>query len=120
VRAEASRLQKDLHRAAPIFFALGDETRLRIVGRLCRGGPSSIARLTEGLPVTRQAVSKHLQVLADAGLARTSRAGRESVWQIEPDQIEQARRCLADISQQWDTALVRLKRLVEGQGSRSE
>lgn len=110
MRTDATaRLQK----AAPVFFALGDETRLRIVSRLCNGGPSSIARLADGLPVTRQAVSKHLQVLSDAGLVRASRSGRESIWQIEADQIEQARRCLSDISQQWDQALGRLKRLVE-------
>ena len=102
-----------LDEAAPIFFALGDETRLRIVGRLCGSGPSSIARLSAGLPVTRQAVRKHLRVLEDAGLVHARRRGRESVWQIETEQIEQARRCLADISQQWDTALERLRRLVE-------
>ena len=62
--------------AAPVFAALGDETRLRIVARLCRGGPASISRLTESAEVSRQAVTKHLRALEDAGLVRSGRAGR--------------------------------------------
>jgi DNA-binding transcriptional ArsR family regulator len=99
--------------AAPIFAALGDETRLQIVIRLSAGGPMSIARLTEDASVTRQAVTKHLQVLADAGLARSSRSGRESVWQLNVKPLESARRCLDGLSAQWDAALGRLKKFVE-------
>jgi DNA-binding transcriptional ArsR family regulator len=99
--------------AAPLFSALGDEVRLRLVARLCAGGPQSISRLTEGTSVTRQAVTKHLQVLADAGLARSSRLGRESIWELEPQQLVEARRCLDRISAQWDEALGRLKAFVE-------
>jgi DNA-binding transcriptional ArsR family regulator len=98
---------------APIFAALGDETRLRLVARLCGEGPQSIARLTAGTGVTRQAVTKHLQVLADAGLARSARLGRESIWELEPERLEEARRCLDRISAQWDAALGRLKAFVE-------
>ncbi len=73
----------------------------------------SIARLTAGASVTRQAVTKHLQVLADVGLARSVRLGRERVWELEPQRLDAARECLDQISAQWDTALGRLKRFVE-------
>lgn len=98
---------------APVFAALGDETRLRIVTRLCAGGPLSIARLTDGTKVTRQAVTKHLRVLAGAGLVRGIRQGRERVWELEPEQLADARRYLDVISRQWDEALDRLKASVE-------
>jgi DNA-binding transcriptional ArsR family regulator len=99
--------------AAPIFAALGDETRLRLVARLCEGGPQSIAGLAAGSDVTRQAITKHLQVLADAGLARSTREGRERVWEFEPRRLEAVRRYLDSISKQWDAALDRLKKFVE-------
>jgi DNA-binding transcriptional ArsR family regulator len=83
------------------------------VSRLCAEGPQSIARLTEGAAVTRQAVSKHLRVLEDAGVVRGSRDGRESVWEIEPRRLEEARRSLALVSAQWDAALDRLRTFVE-------
>src|SRR5436309_8381805 len=87
--------------SAPLFAALGDGTRLRLVSRLCAGGPMSIARLTAGTHVTRQAVTKHLQVLADAGLVRGRRQGRQSLWELEPRQLEVARRYLDLMSQRW-------------------
>jgi DNA-binding transcriptional ArsR family regulator len=99
--------------SAPIFAALGDQTRLEIVSRLCISGPMSIARLTAGTSVTRQAVTKHLRVLAKAGLACSSRAGRESVWELERRPLDDARKCLEEISSQWDAALNRLKAFVE-------
>ncbi|HWY48756.1 MAG TPA: metalloregulator ArsR/SmtB family transcription factor [Bryobacteraceae bacterium] len=97
-----------------IFAALGDDNRLRLVSRLSADGPMSIARLTEGGSVTRQAVTKHLQVLAKAGLASNSRLGRESVWELEPQPLDAARQCLDGISAQWDAALDRLRKFVEG------
>jgi DNA-binding transcriptional ArsR family regulator len=97
----------------PVFAALGDETRLRLVARLCADGPSSIAKLTEGSRVTRQAISKHLRVMEDAGLVRVSRNGRETVWELETRRLEEARRCLDEISRQWDGALERLRAFVE-------
>jgi DNA-binding transcriptional ArsR family regulator len=100
---------------APVFAALGDETRLRIVARLCTGGPASITRLTEGAGVTRQAVTKHLLVLKKARLVRGFRAGRERVWELELERLEMARRGLDDISAQWDAALGRLKTFIERQ-----
>ena len=73
----------------------------------------SIARLTAGTHVTRQAVTKHLQVLADAGLVRGRRQGRQSLWELEPRPLEAARRYLDLISQRWDDTLGRLKATVE-------
>jgi DNA-binding transcriptional ArsR family regulator len=99
--------------SAPIFAALGDETRLAIVARLSAGGPRSIAGLTEGSAVTRQAVTKHLHVLAGAGLVRGARRGRERVWELDGRPLDEARRYLAEISRHWDIALERLRRLVE-------
>ena len=99
--------------AAHLFAALGDETRLKLVVRLCTAGPLSIARLTDGSAVSRQAVTKHLNVLADVGIVRGARSGRESVWELEPRNLEEARCYLARISRQWDEALGRLQRLVE-------
>ena len=100
--------------AAPIFAALGDETRLSLVARLCAGGPRSITQLSEGSDVTRQAITKHLGVLADAGLLRGTRRGRERIWELEPDRLEEARRVLALISARWDDVLEQLRRYTEG------
>jgi DNA-binding transcriptional ArsR family regulator len=102
-----------LDQAAPIFAALGDETRLALVNRLGTSGPLSITRLTEGANVTRQAVTKHLEVLAGAGLVRDEWRGRERLWVFEGARLAEARRCLEVISSQWDEALGRLKDLVE-------
>jgi DNA-binding transcriptional ArsR family regulator len=99
--------------AAPVFAALGDETRLDLVARLSAGGPMSIARLTQGANVTRQAITKHLHVLADAGLARGNRIGRDHVWEIDSSRLDAARRCLDHIESQWDDALARLKATLE-------
>lgn len=98
---------------APIFAALGDETRLRIIAVLCVGGAMSITQLTTGTDITRQAVTKHLVVLADAGLVRDVKVGRERLWEFEPSQLDAARRSLEIISQQWDSALERLRKIVE-------
>jgi DNA-binding transcriptional ArsR family regulator len=99
--------------AAPLFAALGDETRLGLVSRLCASGPMSISRLTDGSRVTRQAVTKHLRVMQKAGLVSCSRRGRETVWQMDDRKVEQARRYLDQMSAQWDAALARLQALVE-------
>jgi DNA-binding transcriptional ArsR family regulator len=102
-----------LRNCAPIFAALGDETRLRLIAVLCAGGAVSIARLTSGTEITRQAVTKHLRVLAHAGLVRDIKVGRERLWEFEPTQLEEARRSLEVIAQQWDHALNKLKVAVE-------
>lgn len=108
-RRGASRGQ----RAAPIFAALGDATRLELIERLARGEALSIARLTQGTTVTRQAVSKHLRVLEGAGLVRAERAGREQLWELDADGFESARSFLDRLSREWDVAIERLKALVE-------
>ena len=99
--------------SAAIFAALGDETRLGLVSRLCDEGPLSIATLTGGFDITRQAIAKHLRVMEDAGLVHRTQIGRESLWQIEPKRLAEAREYLQQISAQWDGALARLKRFVE-------
>ncbi len=102
-----------LAEAAPVFAALGDRTRLAIVARLCSRGPQSIARLTAGGRVSRQAVTKHLHALSEAGLVRSTREGRERVWAIQTKRVAETQRCLAQISDQWDASIERLRALVE-------
>lgn len=102
-----------LRTSAPIFAALGDQTRLRLIAVLCAGESMSIAQLTSETEITRQAVTKHLHVLADAGLVRDVKSGRERLWQFEPTQIEEAQRSLDVIARQWDYALNKLKLAVE-------
>lgn len=103
-----------LARAGPVFAALGDERRLALVSRLSAGGPQSITRLTAGTDVTRQAITKHLTVLAGAGLVRGVRRGRERIWEIDTKRLDDARRWLEGISKRWDERLDRLKKFVEG------
>jgi DNA-binding transcriptional ArsR family regulator len=98
---------------ASLFAALGDKTRLWIVSRLCDEGPLSIAMLTVGSDVTRQAITKHLRVMERGGLVRSAWKGRESVWQLDERRLEEARRYLDVISKQWDDALTRLRDFVE-------
>lgn len=100
-------------RSAALFAALGDETRLRIVGRLSDRGPMSIAQLTAGGRVSRQAVTKHLRRMQRAGLLQMTKSGREAVWQLQPDRLEEARSYLRAISDRWDTVLGSLQRFVE-------
>jgi DNA-binding transcriptional ArsR family regulator len=112
-RASPSTTRKPALDAAPVFAALGDETRMGLVARLAAGDRLSITRLTEGTDVTRQAVTRHLEVLEDAGLVRGTRRGRERLWELEPKRIELARRSLDDISRWWDSKLAALKAKVE-------
>lgn len=98
---------------AGVFAALGDETRLRLVAVLCVGGAVSISQLTTTTDISRQAVTKHLHVLADAGLVHHVKVGRERLWQFDPRQLDEARRSLDLIAQQWDQALGRLKASLE-------
>jgi DNA-binding transcriptional ArsR family regulator len=102
-----------LRKCAPIFAALGDETRLRLIAALCMGGAMSITQLTAGTELTRQAITKHLDMLAGAGLVRDVKVGRERLWEFEPGQLEEARRSLESIAAQWDHGLERLKVAVE-------
>jgi DNA-binding transcriptional ArsR family regulator len=99
--------------SAHVFAALGDETRLRLVSRLCDQGPMSITRLTAGSKITRQAITKHLRVMEQARLVRCTRQGRESLWRLDLQRMQEARLYLDQISQQWDAALGRLRQFVE-------
>ncbi len=94
-----------MRNSASIFAALGDEVRLRLVATLCVGGAMSITQLTAGTDITRQAVTKHLNVLAAAGLVRDVKIGRERVWEFEPSPLEEARQALEMIGQQWAVPL---------------
>jgi|SRR5579871_4817847 len=100
---------------AEVFAALGDRTRLLLVGRLSAGQPHSIAQLTSGSRLTRQAITKHLRVLESAGIVRSVRHGRESRFHLDPQPIVSAREYLELVSRQWDDALARLKLFVEGE-----
>jgi DNA-binding transcriptional ArsR family regulator len=98
---------------APVFAALGDETRLSLIAQLCEGRRRSITQLAEGASVTRQAISKHLSVLEKAGFVRRARRGRESLYAFEPRAVEDARAYLDRVGRQWEDALERLKTFVE-------
>jgi len=110
---QRERAGHSLQEAAPVFAALGDTTRLGLMARLAAEGPLSTSRLGEGTGVTRQAVTKHLETLAVAGLVRDGRLGRERIWQLEPASLAVARRELDRISHQWNAAIGRLKAFVE-------
>jgi len=99
--------------AVPLFAALGDETRLRLVMRLGDDGPTSITGLTKGGALTRQAVTKHLGVLEKAGLVRCTRLGRESVWHLERQRLAEAQAWLDARSRERDSRIDRLRALVK-------
>jgi DNA-binding transcriptional ArsR family regulator len=99
---------------APVFAALGDQTRLALVGMLCAGRPRSISQLTRGSGMTRQAITKHLRVLERAGVVRSARAGREIRFAFDPQPMEETKKYLERVSEQWDQALSRLKTFVAG------
>jgi DNA-binding transcriptional ArsR family regulator len=99
---------------APIFAALGDETRLRLIAKLSGGEPRSISELTQGSKLTRQAITKHLRVLERAEIVRSVHSGRQSLFEFNPEPMEEMKRYLEVVSKQWDRTLVRLKSFVEG------
>jgi DNA-binding transcriptional ArsR family regulator len=99
--------------AAPVFAALGDGTRLALVARLSSGEPLSITQLAAGANITRQAITKHLHVLEEAGVVHSARRGREQLWELDPSQLAEARRCLEQIAGEWERALGSLKDFVE-------
>jgi DNA-binding transcriptional ArsR family regulator len=98
---------------AALFAALGHPARLTLVARLSGGHPCSIARLTAGTRLTRQAVTKHLRVLERAGIVRSAHSGRESLFEYEAEPIVELRSYLDRVSAQWDRSLARLKSFVE-------
>lgn len=96
-----------------MFFALGDETRLAVLKQLSTGTELTATALADGAPVTRQAIVKHLQVLAGAGLVSHRRRGREVLYALERRPLDEARYFLDAVSVGWDKALSRLRDLVE-------
>lgn len=102
-----------VNEAVPVFAALADPTRLRLIGRLAADGPLSITRLSEDASVTRQAITRHLETLGEAGLVRDMRHGRERVFELDLKRLEKARQYLDLVSAQWDDVASRLKAFVE-------
>jgi DNA-binding transcriptional ArsR family regulator len=96
-----------------VFAALGDETRLALVGKLANGPPQSISALAQGSALTRQAITKHLRVLEGAGVVHGARVGRESRFALRPEPLRAVRSYLDQVSDHWERALARLKILVE-------
>lgn len=105
--------RSEVRDVAPLFAALGDGTRLRLVDQLCTYGPESIARLSASSPVSRQAITRHLEVLAAAGIVDSRRRGRERIWALRPKRLDEAHRFLDRLTEEWDDALQRLRRHVE-------
>jgi DNA-binding transcriptional ArsR family regulator len=112
-RATAERGGARRRQHAALFAALGDETRLALIGTLAAGEPRSIAQLTGGAGMTRQAITKHLRVLQGAGIVHCVRAGRESHFAFDPAPMNELRDYLGRVSEQWDRVLLRLKNFVE-------
>jgi len=98
---------------ARVFAALGDKTRLALIAKLCAGPPCSITHLAEDSKLTRQAITKHLAVLERAGIVRSTHAGRERLFEFDPEPIEGVKEYLDFVSGQWDQALTQLKSFVE-------
>ncbi|MEE9328766.1 MAG: metalloregulator ArsR/SmtB family transcription factor [Parvularculaceae bacterium] len=96
---------------ALVFAALGDPVRLELLARISDGG--SITKLTADLPITRQAVTRHLRILERAELIVSQRNGREMRFVARPARLIEAKGWLDDVAQQWDGTLGRLKLLVE-------
>ena len=105
--------ERRIRDVVPVFAALGDETRLSLLARMGQASSLSVTDLTASAVMTRQAISKHLRVLEEAGLVRSARVGRERRWKVERTGLAEARRCMDALSAQWSEGLERLRRLVE-------
>ena len=108
-----AKRRDELKDRASVFAALGDETRLSLVGKLSNGPPQSISRLAAGSTLTRQAITKHLRVLEGAGIVDSARVGRESLFELRPQPLKDLQSYLEHVSGHWERALARLKSLVE-------
>lgn len=108
-----SRVRTRSVKPAPVFAALGCATRLELLARLGDGRNCSITELTSGLDMTRQAITRHLQVLQKAGIVERQRVGRESRFAVRPGPLVEAKNYLAQVSEQWDKSIERLRARVE-------
>lgn len=113
MRAHRSSTAAKRRPRASVFAALGDEVRLSLIAKLCAGQPYSISQLTEGTGLTRQAITKHLRVLESVGIVHGVHRGRESLFEFDPKPMEETKKYLNFVSEQWDQALSRLKSFVE-------
>jgi DNA-binding transcriptional ArsR family regulator len=113
LRKSRSRVDAKRQAHAPVFAALGDATRLSLVAKLSGGQRRSISQLTEGSRLTRQAITKHLRVLESAEIVHSVRAGRESLYEFNPEPVVEIKKYLDLVSARWDQALSRLKSFVE-------
>jgi DNA-binding transcriptional ArsR family regulator len=109
----SAKTHSNVRTKAVVFAALGDETRLSLLAKLCSGERYSIAELTEGTKLTRQAVTKHLRVLERVRMVHATREGRESLFTFDPRPVLEMKEYLELVSKQWDAALGRLKTFVE-------
>ena len=103
----------ELKSRASVFAALGDETRLALIGKLSKGPSQSISRLAAGSTLTRQAITKHLRVLEGAGIVHSVRVGRESRFEFRLQPLKELQSYLERVSDQWEDALERLQSFVE-------
>jgi DNA-binding transcriptional ArsR family regulator len=96
-----------------LWSAIGDPSRRRVLDLLVSNGEASAWSLAEHVPFSRQAVSKHLVVLEEAGLVSRRKQGREVLYQVDVNRLDEARRAMADLAAQWDRRLTSIKRLAE-------
>jgi DNA-binding transcriptional ArsR family regulator len=95
-----------------VFAALADPTRRHLIETLASREAASATALAAELPISRQAVSKHLAALGSAGLVRSRRSGRETLYELRPKPLEQAADWIAEVGAEWDDRLTRLQRLL--------
>jgi DNA-binding transcriptional ArsR family regulator len=116
----SGRLRSPAHRHVDaIFAALADPTRRRVVEKLARGGTVTASGLAEQLPITRQAVAKHLSALHGAELLSVSRVGRETHYKLRPQPLDEAAHWIQMVSAEWGDRLEALRRSLEKRGSRA-
>jgi DNA-binding transcriptional ArsR family regulator len=97
-----------------VFFALADPTRLEVIRRLSQEGPVTVSDLARDLPVSRQAIAKHLAALGDAGLISGEQDGRRRRYHLTPGPLTEAMGWMADVGAEWDDRLDKLRRLLQG------
>lgn len=98
-----------------IFAALGEPTRHQIVERLALRGPQTLGKLVHGLSVTRQAATRHLHVLRDAGIVRIQKSGREQRCELELAKVQQAHAWLQSLEKDWDLRMKSLQKFLDGE-----